>query len=1065
MLDRHREIYVLLICEDPQDSQIIRYLLADSSRVKFVLATVRTVDEAMAMLIETSYDVLLLDLKMSHDDVLAPFREIRRAQSRLPIVVISEDDDDEVANEAVRDGAQDYIQRSELDPTLLEHALRYAIDRKEAEQELRTTEARYQSLIESLPLNVFQKDLAGHLIFANNLYCQTMNLAWEELAGKTDYDLFPDELAEKYRRDDSRVVETGEALEDIEQHVKQTGEHIYVHVLKGLVRDAEQNIIGTQGMFWDVTAEKQAEKALRQSDARFRRFVNSDIIGIVITDADNRITAANNEFLRMIGYSREDLDAGQIQWDKLIPPDLRDMEAKTEQRLSETGKRPPLEMEYIRRDGSRIPVYVGMTQLNDEESEKEAIYFALDMTAQKKAEAALQAAKEAADSANRAKSDFLANMSHEIRTPMNAVIGMTELVLDTKLTGDQRDYLEMVLASAESLLSIINDILDFSKIEAGKLELECVPFELHENVGDTMKTLSVRAGKNWLELITDIRPEVPAVVVGDPHRLRQVMINLVGNAIKFTPRGEVLLKVELLEETETDCFLQFSVKDTGIGIAPDKLDTIFNVFEQADTSTTRRFGGTGLGLSISRRLVDLMNGDMWVESQLDVGSTFTFTAKFLKADADALPLKKLVTDQELTGLRVLIVDDNANNRRILKEMLLSWNMYPVTASSVQQALEQLHHAQQHGQSFDLLLSDVNMPDQDGFMLVEEIRKDQSISDPTILMLTSGDRPEDREKCKTFEVSAYLMKPVKQSELFDTVISTLGGLSLLEDDRPASEHMRLPNGLNILLAEDSLANQKLAIGLLEKRGHRVTVVNNGKQAVMAAHKENFDVILMDVQMPEMDGFEATREIRNLEADSGRHTPIVAMTAHALKGDRQRCLDQGMDGYLSKPIRSRQVYETIEFLAAANKESAGQPLSDDQSYGAPPVQHSELHTFLDGATDDEKRCIQSALEAVDHDDELLRDFVAAVLVESPQVLIKAETSLAEENWDYLRRHAHTLRGTLRTLGMEETCELASRVEKAAEAHEADEARTQLALLKPEVERITEILQRYIDLGTSA
>ncbi|MEZ6047065.1 MAG: response regulator [Planctomycetaceae bacterium] len=576
-----------------------------------------------------------------------------------------------------------------------------------------------------------------------------------------------------------------------------------------------------------------------------------------------------------------------------------------------------------------------------------------------------------------------------------------------------------------------------------------------------MKTLSVRAGKNWLELITDIRPNVPDVVLGDPHRLRQILINLVGNAIKFTSRGEVLLKVELLEETSEDCLLQFSVKDTGIGIAPDKLDHIFNVFEQADTSTTRRFGGTGLGLSISRRLVDLMHGEIWVESQLDEGSTFTFTARFQKADHESLPLKQLVTDQDLTGLRVLVVDDNANNRRILKEMLLSWNMYPVTASSVDQAMEQLHHAQQHGQAFDLLLSDVNMPDQDGFNLVEAIRGDQTISSPTILMLTSGDRPEDRERCKTFKVAAYLIKPVKQSELFDTVISTIGGTSLLEEEHPVSPYGRIANGLNILLAEDSIANQKLALGLLEKRGHQVTVVNNGKQAVMAVHKQNFDVILMDVQMPEMDGFEATQEIRNLEAGSNRHTPIVAMTAHAMKGDRQRCLDQGMDGYLAKPIRSRQVYETIEFLAAANKGTQKTQLPSD-SVETPAEPPSALNAFLQNATDEEKHCIQSALEAVDHDDELLRDFVSAVLVESPEVLQKAEEALAETQWDHLKRYAHTLRGTLRTLGMEETCELAAAVEHAAEQHQSETAAEELRKLKPEVERISDILKRYISLG---
>lgn len=1060
MTESRKVIDVLLICENQADAQFFHNRLVKAKRVRFALQIVTSVDEALTLLKDERIDVVLLDLQMMSEDSLGPFRKIREEHRSLPIVVLSEEDNDEIGILAVREGAQDYLQRSEVDSRLLEHALRYAIDRKEAEHELRTTEARYRSLVESLPVNVFQKDLAGHLIFANKLYCETMNSTWEKLAGKNDYDLFPDELAEKYRRDDARVVESGDSLEDIEEHVRQDGEHIYVHVLKGLVRDADENIIGTQGMFWDVTAQKRAEEALKQSDARFRRFVNSDIIGIVNTDKNDNIIKANNEFLRMVGYTREELEEGKVTWEKITPEEHNHLEEELQIRLQETGECPPRELEYIRKDNSRIPALVGMTLLGD--SEKEAIYFALDMTAQKKVEAELQAAKETADAANRAKSDFLANMSHEIRTPMNAVIGMTELVLDTEIGADQRDYLEMVLQSAESLLSIINDILDFSKIEAGKLELDPMPFQLYENLGDTMKSLAVRAGKNWLELITDIHHDVPKMVYGDGQRLRQILINLVGNAIKFTPQGEIVLTVKLVNETKEGFELEFAVSDTGIGISSSKLHHIFNAFEQADTSTTRQFGGTGLGLSISQRLVNLMGGEISVESEVDKGSTFSFNAWFGKLSEAEYPQSTDRDTVDLVGLRVLVVDDNQNNRRILNEMLLNWKMNPVVAPNVTQALQHIRQQQRAGTPFDLILSDVNMPDQDGFTLVELLHEDEELDSPVVMMLTSGDRPEDLGRCQELGIAAHLIKPLKQSELFDTVATVMGKLapSVMIDRIPPDHHKPIVSNLDILLAEDSLANQKLAVGLLNKRGHQVTVVNNGHEAVEAVKAHDYDLILMDVQMPDMDGFEATAAIRDLEDGTPKHIPIVAMTAHAMKGDRERCLRFGMDAYLSKPIRAKQVYDTIEFLAATSQSLNSEiPLETGANVEEPEQPSLSTQEYLNQVSEKERSCLQAALEAVDFDEELLTDFVTAIVAESPNHVLQAREAFEKKDLDTLKRVAHTIRGTMRTLGMEETCELAAELEEKAKDNQLAGGELLLDQLNTNVTEISKILQDFL------
>jgi PAS domain S-box-containing protein len=631
------------------------------------------------------------------------------------------------------------------------------------------------------------------------------------------------------------------------------------------------------------------------------------------------ITFVNPAACRMLGYEPEQLIGCASH--QLIHHSQPDGSAYPVEQCPmyaayKRGEASRIDDEYLwLKDGSGLPVEYGATPMLKRGEITGAVISFTDITERKKAEEELRVAMERAEAATQAKSDFLANMSHEIRTPMNGIIGMTELALDTRLTTEQRDYLSTVKTSADALLTLINDILDFSKIEAGKLELEPIDFALRDAVADMLNTLANRAHSKGLELLYDVSSDVPDALIGDVYRLRQVVVNLVGNAIKFTKQGEIVASVSLIERTDAHATLQFSVRDTGVGIPPEKLQAIFEPFSQADVSTTRQFGGTGLGLSICVQLVALMGGRIWAESTVGGGSTFYFTARLGIGTAAPAPDAQQRSEL-LDRLPVLVVDDNATNRRILKEMLNNWHMSPQCVEDGDAALAALDRAANAGQPFKLVLSDVHMPGMDGFMLYENTRAIPHHAHVPFILLTSGSRPGDVARCREIGVAAHLIKPVKQSILMNAIASAVVGQDAVSATRekPAAPETPAPQDrdLKILLAEDNPVNQKFAVRTIEKAGHAVVVANNGREAVETWQREPFDVVLMDVQMPEMDGLSATGQIRALEKERKpeTRTPIIAMTANAMKGDRERCLEAGMDGYVSKPVKRQTLFAEID-----------------------------------------------------------------------------------------------------------------------------------------------------------
>jgi PAS domain S-box-containing protein len=785
----------------------------------------------------------------------------------------------------------------------------------------------------------------------------------------------------------------------------------------------------------DITERKATEEALSRERNLLRTLMDNLPDHIFVKDTASRFVTANAATLHSLGASSLEEVIGKTDFD-FLRRDLAEQYYRDEQEVCGSG-RPLVNREELLIDpsGQRKWLLTTKVPLRDDNGKVFGLVgMSHDITDRKQMEEEWRQAKETADAANRAKSEFLARMSHEIRTPMNGILGMTELALETHLTSEQREFLQMVKGSADSLLTVINDILDFSKIEAGKLHLEPAPFALRDSLDDTVRTLGLRAQQKGLELACHIAPDVPDGLVGDLGRLRQVIVNLVGNAIKFTSQGEVVVSVRMQnaecrmqnESTEVGilhsafCILHFEVTDTGMGIPADKQRIIFEPFEQVDGGDNRRFGGTGLGLAISSQLVAMMGGHLQVESPArrttdarndsgngrGPGSRFYFTAKFGRT---AEPAHHLPGDPgDVRGMPVLIVDDNATNRGILMEMLESWRMKPVAVPSAPAALEELRRAADSGEPYPVVLLDSQMPEVDGFALAEQIRANPELVGASIMMLVSADRQGSMQRCREAGINACLMKPLKQSELLNTILELLsakGGRRLpraAPEPAEAGSEAGAGRRLNVLLAEDNIVNQRLAVRLLEKHGHSVVVANNGREVVEALQRTPFDLVLMDLEMPEMSGFEATACIRRREEGTGRHVPILALTAHAMKGDRERCLQAGMDGYVAKPIQARELYREIaELLPDAQAEEDGTRVLDRAA----------------------------ALEHVGGDAELLRELTAVFLQDCPRMTEELREAVRSGDAATLKRAAHSIKGAVGILGGKATFEAALRLENLA------------------------------------
>ena len=661
------------------------------------------------------------------------------------------------------------------------------------------------------------------------------------------------------------------------------------------------------GVATDITDRRMAEDALRESEERFRIMADSCPTIIWVADAEGKIRIANRMFRESFGSLSQ--HAGGEHWDLLIHPD--DRAAYTGMFLRALAGRAAFRAEArIRRsDGEwRWIISYAEPRLSAGGEFLGYVGISPDITDRKQSEEALKKAKESAEEANRYKSEFLANMSHEIRTPMNGIIGLTDLLLHSQLNPEQRGYMEIVRNSADSLLRILNDILDFSKIEAGKLEFEFIDFDVRQTVESIARVLANRATGKGLELVCDIATDVPANVIGDPGRLQQIFVNLIGNAIKFTDRGEVVVRAERRSETASEIELCFSVSDTGIGIPLNKQQHVFGAFAQVDSSPTRKFGGTGLGLTISSQLAKKMGGRIWLESEEGIGSRFYFTARLGKAPARAEHHAR--ENAWPRGIQVLIVDDNEANRRVLDRILSSRGMTTILAASSAAALEALQFAAEHEAPIPILVIDVHMPEMDGFALAQCVKTNPRWPVPQMIFMTSGAQAGEAERCKELDAIACLAKPVPEADLLNAIGRAFDPAAKRETQpSPLRDTEKEAPGLRLLVVEDNAVNRLVAIRLLEQHQHVVRQALNGQEAVDMTEAETFDCVLMDVQMPILDGLQAAAAIRQRERLTGGHVPIIAMTAHAMEGDLARCLAAGMDGYIAKPIKGQQVETTI------------------------------------------------------------------------------------------------------------------------------------------------------------
>ena len=900
-------------------------------------------------------------------------------------------------------------------------------ERKRAEEALAQEHSLVQTLMSSVPDHIYFKDRSSRFIRVSKALAHMFGLSDPALAmGKTDFDFFTPEHAREAYEDEQAIIRTGQPLTKEERETWPDRPDTWVSTTKMPWHDEEGNVVGTFGISRDITKRKRAEAELAREHARLDALIASAPIAIVVVDDDGRVRDTNPRFRSLFGYTSDEVRGRPLN-DLIVPqPELR-----LAVQLDETvlgGETVVTEVQRRRKDGSLVPVRASAARV---EGVGESGLFVLyeDISDEIAARAALKEAKEGAERVAQMRSAFLANMSHEIRTPMNAVLGLAELLLDTELSAEQRRSLNLIQSSGETLLALLNDILDLSKIEAEGLHLESVPFDLPRLVDATVSLMGAKAREHGIELLSDIPGSVPEQVRGDPTRLRQVLTNLVGNAVKFTHEGEVVVSARVVAEQKGNATIRFAVRDTGIGIPEEQRESIFQAFNQADLSMTRKYGGTGLGLTIARRLVEMMGGTLELKSEVGRGSEFSFSTTLAVDVALPAPLPALDA-VSLSGIRMLVVDDNQSNRRVVRGLLSAGGVTVEEAASADEGLSAMRRAAAAGAPYALAILDAQMPDRDGFQLAALIQADASLKATRLLMLTSAGQRGDALRCRELGIHGYLTKPASRADLLDMVASILGrpdesadvGLEVVTRHRIAESRRHL----TILLAEDNLVNQEVAATMLRKRGHRVDVVETGTQAVAQVSREHYDVVLMDIQMPEMNGLEATRAIRAMPAVAG--IPIVALTASAMAEERQNCLDHGMNAYVAKPFKAFELFAAAEGWGA---------------HTAPPV---DLAAFRREMTE------AGAGEAVTG---IVEKFIAAGAVQTDSMA----QALAGGQVEEIGRLAHAFRSSAAQLGAHRLAETLKDIETAGKDGVMERVRTSFGEFMAEAEAVAEYLKKEV------
>jgi PAS domain S-box-containing protein len=1076
---------------------------------------------------------------------------------------------------------------------LARHVMRHLELRREADihrevaARLRDAEAYFHTLVDTLPQNIIRKDTQGRFTFANRQFCEAIGRPLGHVIGRTDFDLFPAELAAKYHRDDERVMKSGEILDTIEAHQTPAGDKLFVHVVKTPLHDAEGRVAGVQGIFWDVTQRKrteealaherdllkalldhipdrlyfkdtqgrfiacsrsmarrlgvsdpaevvgrsdadfhppelarefaqdeqrvlsrgqpligkterqldkdgreiwasvtkvpiysrsgtitglvglsrditqlkQAEQALRQAEEKYRTIYENSVEGIFQTTRDGHFLSANPALARIYGYhSPQELVAAltDIQHQLYVQPERREEFARL---MREEGSVAGFESEVHRKNGDRI--WISESARTVQDAAGGFLYYegiVEDITARKRAEAEREAAREAALENARTKAQFLANMSHEIRTPMNAITGMTALLLDTRLTQEQREYVDAIHGGTEALLDIINDILDFSKLEAGKVALEVIDFDLRDTVEATIDMLAGRAHQKGIELVCRLDPTLDTRLRGDPHRVRQIVTNLLSNAIKFTDQGEVALHVRPVESSPGRVLLRAEVRDTGIGIPADALSRIFQEFTQADGSTTRKYGGTGLGLTISKQLVEMMKGRIGVVSEPGHGSTFWFEIPFERAPASPAASPPPAPPDALRGVRVVVVENHPGQRDALTEQLQAWGIDAIAAPGADRAAALLHEAAREGRPASLALIDLEMPGTDGLTLAQNLKADPVLSGTRLVMLTTLTRRLDNAVMQATGIAASLVKPVRQARLLESLLAVLsadaaapapgaGGPGLTPG------RLATPQEVRVLLAEDNPLNQRVALRQLRKLGFTADVAGNGLEVLAALQKAPYDLILLDCQMPEMDGYEVTRRIRQAGHDSFIHQRaapyIVALTANALPGDRERCLEAGMNDYLNKPLHLHDLETALERALRRIQLPANPAAAPGPSLPSAPAPETLDLNIINGLRD---------LQEPGQPDPLA-ELIELFLRDARPRLEQMAQAAAAGDWPRLAAQAHTLKGSTSNLGARRLSSLCATLERQAKAQDSAQAPATLAEVQGEFGTVAQFLQEEL------